>query len=201
METKKLNLTEKLKDAPERCLTLYSPMFGNVTVQSVDKTFVKCYRTNDPRKKTIIFNSEGKMSHVYFGMTNSEVSDEVMLFPSRENRDWDSFSLDRYPGLPLSWDEYVKKEFGAVMKGKTADEIPYATEVKALQQLLILRDRYNRESNEKMMTYQISRNKKGEVRVTKIFETRFPLTFVNETLAEKFLATFGELIKQAGELI
>ena len=201
MDTKKLNLTEKLKDAAERCLTLYSPMFGNVTVQSVDKTFIKCYRTNDPRKKTIVFNREGKMSHVYFGMTNSEVSAEVMLFPSKDNRDWDSFELDRYPGLPLSWDEYVKKEFSAEMKGKTVDEIPYASEVKALQELLILRDRYNRESNEKMMTYQVCRNKKGEVRVTKIFETKFPLTFANATLAEKFLATFGDLIKQAGELI
>ena len=201
MDTKKLNLTEKLKDAAERCLTLYSPMFGDVTVQSVDKTFIKCYRTNDPRKKTIIFNNEGKMSHVYFGMTNSEVSAEVMLFPSKDNHDWDSFELDRYPGLPLSWDEYVKKEFSAEMKGKTADEIPYASEVKALQELLILRDRYNRESNEKMMTYQVCRNKKGEVRVTKIFETKFPLTFVNATLAEKLLATFGDLIKQAGELI
>lgn len=201
MDTKKLDLTEKLKDAAERCLTLYSPMFGDVTVQSVDKTFIKCYRTNDPRKKTIIFNSEGKMSHVYFGMTNSEVSAEVMLFPSKDNHDWDSFDLERYPGLPLSWDEYVKKEFSAEMKGKTADEIPYASEVKALQELLILRDRYNRESSEKMMTYQVCRNKKGEVRVTKIFETKFPLTFVNATLAEKFLATFGDLIKQAGELI
>jgi hypothetical protein len=109
--------------------------------------------------------------------------------------------MELYPGLPLSWDEYVQKEFGAEMKGKTADEIPYSSEIKALQQLMILRDRYNKEGAEKMMTHQIYRNKNGELRVSKIFETRFPLTFVNSTLAEKFLKTFSELLEEAGDLI
>ena len=202
METKKINIIEKLRGAEKRCLTLYSPMFGNVIVQSVDNTFVRCYRASDDKeRKTILFNSEGRLSHVYFGMTNSTVSDEIMLFPSKENRDWESFSLDLYPGVPLSWDEFVKNEFGAEMKGKTADEIPYAKEIKALQQLLILRDRYNKESPEKLFTHQISRNKDGEIRVTRVFEIKQPLCFVNATLAEKFLKTFSELLEQAGDLI
>ena len=199
MEENKLNLVEKLKGAEKKCLTLYSPMFGDVVVMSVDKNFIKCYRLKDEKRKTIIFNSEGKMSHVYFGMTNTETSDEVMLFPSKENRDWSTFVLDEYPGLPLSWDEYWEKELKAEIAEKKV--FPYAEEIKTLQMLLILRDRYNKEAREHMMTYEICRNRSGEFKVQKIYETRHVLQFVNSTVAEKFLKNFREMLEQVNELI
>ena len=199
MEENKLNLVEKLKGAEKKCLTLYSPMFGDVVVMSVDKNFIKCYRLKDEKRKTIIFNSEGKMSHVYFGMTNTETSDEVMLFPSKENRDWSTFVLDEYPGLPTTWEEYWEKELKSEIAEKKV--FPYAEEIKTLQMLLILRDRYNKEAREHMMTYEICRNRSGEFKVQKIYETRHVLQFVNSTVAEKFLKNFREMLEQVKELI
>ena len=199
MEENKLNLVEKLKGAEKKCVTLYSPMFGDVVVMSVDKNFIKCYRLKDEKRKTIIFNSEGKMSHVYFGMTNTETSDEVMLFPSKENRDWSTFVLDEYPGLPTTWEEYWEKELKAEMAEKKV--FPYAEEIKTLQMLLILRDRYNKEARERLNTYEICRNRAGEFKVQKIYETRHVLQFVNSTVAEKFLKNFHEMLEQVKELI
>lgn len=199
MENKKLNLVELLKGADKKCLVLYSPMFGDVIVTAVDKTFIKCYRVKDEKRKVIVFNQEGKVVHVYFGLENTDVSDECMLFPSRDNRDWNNFSFDEYPGLPQTWDEYWENELKANVAEKK--EFPYAEEIKTFQMLLILRDRYNKAATEKMMTYEVSTNKVGTLRVQKIFETKHVLHFVNSTVAEKFLKNFKDMIEQVKDLI
>ena len=67
--------------------------------------------------------------------------------------------------------------------------------------LLILRDCYNREAKERMMTYEICRNRGGEFKVQKIYETRHVLQFVNSTVADKFLKNFRDMLEKAKDLI
>ena len=79
----KINIAEILKDKPKG-IRLYSPIFGDCTYcyvrEDTNEIFVK-------KHNGLIdyFNSEG----LYFALG------EVMLFPSKEMRDWEKFSWKR----------------------------------------------------------------------------------------------------------
>lgn len=86
MNNKELNLCEILKNCPEGT-KLYSPILGEVTFISVlnseEKILVR--KCGD----TCVFRKDGK------GITECPeypITEEVMLFPSRENRDWSTFT-------------------------------------------------------------------------------------------------------------
>lgn len=82
MENKELNLCEILKDCPKGT-KLYTPLYGVCSLYSVDDKFVTvdyvgtvnviCYET---------FFPNGAIS---------ELGDECLLFPSKDNRDWSTF--------------------------------------------------------------------------------------------------------------
>ena len=82
MENKELNLCEILKDRPKGT-KLYTPLYGVCSLYSVDNKFVTvdyvgtvnviCYET---------FFPNGAIS---------ELGDECLLFPSKDNRDWSKF--------------------------------------------------------------------------------------------------------------
>lgn len=79
MGNKELNLCEILKDCPKGT-KLYTPLYGVCSLYSVDDKFVTvdyvgtvnviCYET---------FFPNGAIS---------ELGDECLLFPSKDNRDW-----------------------------------------------------------------------------------------------------------------
>ena len=82
---KNLNLAEILKDCPEGT-KLYSPIFGEVEL-------VKLYNNNYPIEVKLsnntfdCFTKDGRIYMDYDG--------ECMLFPSREERNWDKFKLKK----------------------------------------------------------------------------------------------------------
>lgn len=73
-----MNIAEILKNAPEGT-KLYSPIFGEVELSEVDSIFI--YINHDGFIAR--FHSDGKYTK----------NGECMLFPSRENRDWNTFGI------------------------------------------------------------------------------------------------------------
>lgn len=85
MET--LNLYEILKDCPKDTI-LYSPMYGDVKLLSVDKfeKFGLTIQTCDNTEYLDYLTEEGKVN------TNGE----CVLFPSKDNRDWSTFNINKF---------------------------------------------------------------------------------------------------------
>jgi hypothetical protein len=82
-EDDSLDLTEILKDAPNN-MELYSPAFGIVYFQGIVSLGVSVKIANTVYIKTIPSNG---ILHKY---------GEVMLFPSKDNRDWSTFKLPHW---------------------------------------------------------------------------------------------------------
>lgn len=78
---RKINLVEILKDCPEGT-PLYSPAFGNIRFDSIVDNRIVIYVTEH---STALIDSNGQLEwpHKHNG--------EMMLFPSKENRDWTTF--------------------------------------------------------------------------------------------------------------
>lgn len=78
---KEINLVEILKDCPKGT-PLYSPAFGNIRFDSIVDNRIVIYVTEH---STALINSNGQLEwpHKHNG--------EMMLFPSKENRDWTTF--------------------------------------------------------------------------------------------------------------
>lgn len=85
-----MNIAEKLKDAPIGT-KLYSPIFGEVELNEVNSIFI------DVKHDGLIgrFYSDGKYTK----------NGECMLFPSRDNRDWNNFSI-----CPFKKGDFIVKE-------------------------------------------------------------------------------------------
>lgn len=80
-----INVAEKLKDCPKGT-KLYSPLFGEVEFVRIEigSIIVKVLDYGIPYSN-VTFTAEGKWY-------NAEQS-ECMLFPSKDNRDWNKFNL------------------------------------------------------------------------------------------------------------
>ena len=72
-----MNIAEILKSAPKGT-KLYSPLFGDVIFEEIRQDYIRVSTTNIIRE----FYSDGR----YYA------NGECMLFPSRENRDWNTFN-------------------------------------------------------------------------------------------------------------
>lgn len=80
-----MNLIEKLKNAPKGT-KLYSPIFGEVEFEKIvdDCIFVVIKDEDESSYRYGYgFYSDGKYNH----------NGECVLFPSKENRDWNNFSI------------------------------------------------------------------------------------------------------------
>lgn len=85
------NLISILKHCPEGT-KLYSPVFGEVTLYSVDNRNIDVIATNCSDETThIAFSRLGKL---ILGYSNSE----CVLFPSKDQRDWDKFRIPTKKG-------------------------------------------------------------------------------------------------------
>lgn len=75
-----MNIAEILRDCPKGT-KLYSPLFGELELSFVEGEHISCIT----KKRTCgLFTSDGK----YFGGYSDA---ECMLFPSRDQRDWNKF--------------------------------------------------------------------------------------------------------------
>lgn len=85
------NLIRILKHCPEGT-KLYSPVFGEVTLYSVDNRNIDVIVTNCSDETThIAFSRSGRL---IFGYSNSE----CVLFPSKDQKDWDKFRIPTKKG-------------------------------------------------------------------------------------------------------
>ena len=84
-----INVAEKLKDCPKGT-KLYSPLFGEVEFVRIDmgnhrfSIIVKVSEDGTPYS-VVTFTDEGKWYNVE--------QSECLLFPSKDNRDWNKFNL------------------------------------------------------------------------------------------------------------
>lgn len=77
-----INIAEILKDCPKGT-KLYSPLFGNVTLEEVDTSITVPIKVIDSLNSYNCFTKTG----LYYNRTNAE----CLLFPSSEMRDWTKF--------------------------------------------------------------------------------------------------------------
>ena len=102
-----INITEKLKDCPQGT-KLYSPLFGEVELVRIDM--------ENPRFPIIVkvLNDESPFSNVTFtaeGKWYSFKQSECLLFPSKDNKDWNKFRIPVKKGdimmIPNSYHAFI----------------------------------------------------------------------------------------------
>lgn len=81
-QPQKLNLCEILKDCPEGT-KLYSPLFGEVDFQRI---------RSDDENAIVITKGVIDASFTKEGFYYADVSEECLLFPSKEQRNWSKFT-------------------------------------------------------------------------------------------------------------
>lgn len=103
-----IDLTEILKDCPEGT-KLYSPIFGDVELKEIDTS--KVYSVNVKLTSGLIesFTREGKLyDRDYYKDT------ECVLFPSKEQRDWSKFKVNKFkfdPNTLQPFDKILARNF------------------------------------------------------------------------------------------
>ena len=99
-----ISIAEKLKNAPEG-FKLYSPIFGECTLKYIyGSGIIEVIRTENNTAYT--FNTYGQYTS----------TGECLLFPSKEQREWDNFSLK-----PKA--SYNFKPFDKVVVRDTVDSV------------------------------------------------------------------------------
>ena len=80
-----INIAEKLKGCPQGT-KLYSPLFGEVEFVRIEigSIIVKVLDNGIPYSN-VTFTAEGKLYNIE--------QSECLLFPSKDNRDWNKFNL------------------------------------------------------------------------------------------------------------
>ena len=81
-----IDLTKILKDCPKG-FELYSPLFGNVKLNSISGCYIEII---DNMGSGAYFNKLGQYVSTY------EVLNDCLLFPSKEQRDWNKFITPWY---------------------------------------------------------------------------------------------------------
>lgn len=95
-----MNIAEILKDCPKGT-KLYSPMFGDVYLNRVDGQNTMIAVT------TCI---DGNVEHFFFkdGTVYVSSNAECLLFPSKDNRDWSTFKVEKPKFDPSTLKPYDK---------------------------------------------------------------------------------------------
>lgn len=216
-----LNLCEILKYCPEG-EPLWSPMLGDV----------KLFDINQEAKMVVVELESGEIwdinadGTITFGDVTSQ---EIMLYPSREQRDWTKVKYEPKKELPKTWEEFcqqnptlkleyfiddsscvrkVKSEGDIRHKAYDRNTLPSREAAKAhlaLMQLHKLRDAWREGwvpdwKDGDQDKYVIVPND-GEFMIYKYHIISRFLAFQDEKRADEFKDCFIDLIRKAGDLI
>ena len=215
----KLNLCEILKNCPEN-EQFWSPMFGDVKLHNVDHKAKRiCVTTKTDSKWWINPDATITIAGV--------ISPEIMLYPSREQRDWSKVKYEPKHVLPRSWEEfcvthditmseYFIGETGNIFNSNSGARIPEISKTilpseqaaeahLAYMQLHQLRNAWREGwtpdwTDNTQAKFAIIYNKNEHIVFDCRFINRF-LSFQDEARATEFLQCYKGLIKKAGDLI
>lgn len=219
-QPQELNLCEILKYCPQG-ETFWSPMLNGVKFLYID----------EERQMIIVETIEGHFTweiNADATISIDEVtSPEIMLYPSREQRDWTKVNYEKK--LPKTWKKFCenyprKKDEAYFDMGSQicifSQDYEYRTEDTdknimpskqaaeahlALIQLHQLRDCWREGwvpdwTDDNQIKYVIY-NPEGEFRIGRFSRTRRFLAFQDEKRAEEFKDCFIDLIRKAGDFI
>lgn len=216
----KLNLCEILKYCPAG-EPFWSPMLGDVKYYGIDSVNEQV-GVNVASGEMWDINADGTIT------IDEVTSEEVMLYPSREQRDWTKVKYEPKKELPRTWEEFCKnypREKGEsymnlysefctcsyagysrdtnndrnILPSKQAAEAHLAH-----MQLHQLRDAWREGwvpdwEDDEQDKYSIIKSK-GEYEIIQAYISRF-LAFQDEKRADEFMDCFIDLIRKAGDLI
>lgn len=221
-QPQKLNLCEVLKDCPKGEM-FWSPVFGDVWFYDIDQ-LTKRVKVRTSGVGSWYINADGTIT------IDKVTSPEIMLYPSRKQRDWTKVKYEKKKELPKTWQEFCEnykvrknecyiegdstiKEVGEngitdrnrkmdcnLLPSKQAGEAHLA-----LMQLHQLRDAWREGwlpdwKDDKQEKYVILRNR-NEYEIRVYNNTSHFLSFQHEERADEFLDCFRDLIEKAGDLI
>lgn len=215
-----LNLCELLRHCPKG-IDFWSPMLGDVKLNSIDHAQQRVFVTLETGANWY-FNSDATLSF------NHVTSADIMLYPSREQKDWSKVKYELKNVLPRTWEEFCenypcKKDECCITAGcglywaREGDERQVhcdknflsnkqAAEAHlAFMQLHQLRDAWREGwlpnwTDNSQAKFAIVYNKYEYIVFDCRFISRF-LTFQDESRAKEFLECFKDLIEKAGDLI
>ena len=216
---KELNLCELLRHCPKD-EQFWSPMLGDVIFYGINQS-EGIVRVEMENGEILGINSDGTIT--IYGIT----SPEVMLYPSREQRDWTKVKYEPKNVLPRSWEEfcvthditmseYFIGETGNIFNSNSGKRIPEISKTilpseqaaeahLAYMQLHQLRNAWREGwtpdwTDNTQAKFAIIYNKDEYIVFNCRFINRF-LSFQDETRATEFLQCYKGLIKKAGDLI
>ena len=215
----KLNLCELLRHCPKGT-QFWSPMLGDVKLNSIDHAQQRVYVILETGANWYL-NSDATIT---FGSVRSA---DIMLYPSREQRDWSKVKYEPKNMLPRSWEEfcathditmseYFIGETGNIFNSNSGKRIPEISKTilpteqaaeahLAYMQLHQLRNAWREGWTPDWMDntqakFAIIYNKNEHIVFDCRFINRF-LSFQDEARATEFLQCYKGLIKKAGDLI
>lgn len=221
-QPKELNLCEILKDCPQG-ETFWSPMLDGVKFSCIDEERQMIIVETTEGHFTWEINADGTIS------IDEVTSPEVMLYPSREQRDWTKVKYEPKKELPKTWEEFCKQNElreGEYFLGNCCNLMPVggyggtreemrdrnilpsseAAEAHlALMQLHQLRDAWREGwlpdwTEDNQRKYVIC-SLDGEFSIRIRYTNRYFLAFQDEKRAYEFKDCFIDLIRKAGDLI
>jgi hypothetical protein len=95
-EKKELNLVEILKDCPKG-MTLWSPCWGDLTYNGIDWNEYGAWKSDDDEEEGFFpILTTWVESDLSFNPYGKYVNNgDVMIYPSKENRDWSTFKVEK----------------------------------------------------------------------------------------------------------
>lgn len=188
-----MNITEILKDAPKGT-KLYSPLFGNVTLISATNAGIRVASKDGFER---CFTQDGKMCLVF--TEHKCIETEMVLFPSKENRDWSTFKVEPY--FPTTYGEC-----NLFLKSNEIEKLN--KKIAALNRLIVCRDAWWKVDNNWKPDWDtldeeefVIVNIKDEISRTSKSYLNCILAFRTPEIRDKFFETFRDLIEQCKELI
>lgn len=220
-EQPKLNLCEILKHCPQGEM-FWSPMLGDVELRKI----------NYEAKRICVIEKKGSQWWINADATmtfGGITSVELMLYPSREQRDWTTVKYEPKKKLPKTWEEFCernpirdgeyfvsdccniitpRKDAGTRYENRDRNILPSKQAAEAhlaLMQLHQLRDAWREGwlpdwNNDNQCKYAITKLR-SEYEVHEYKVSSFFLSFQDEKRADEFKDCFIDLIRKAGDLI
>lgn len=190
-----MNIAEILSDAPKGT-RLYSPLFGDVEFLEITPNEEFCILVKDIENEYVAsFNPDGKY-------LKSSPNTEVMLFPSKENRDWSTYKAN--PKFPIS----IEKSLNFL--GYTEDDIwNHNFDILSyLHDLLVCRDAWWKADNDWKPNWTDNREAKYTITFVQndvykdiVYGSNYILAFRTRIIRDEFYRIFKDLIEKCKKLL